>query len=77
MVKRHVISRQQGKTCNCIGRRNALEQNYCPCELQRQYRMLSKEQKDVCLKKRISTFKKCQQLTGGNRKEKKGISMPI
>uniref|UniRef100_A0A671T0F6 Platelet-activating factor acetylhydrolase IB subunit alpha1 n=1 Tax=Sinocyclocheilus anshuiensis TaxID=1608454 RepID=A0A671T0F6_9TELE len=77
VVKGHVISRQQGKTCSCVGRRNALEQNYCPCELQRQYRILSKEQKALCLKKRISTFKKCQQLIGGNRKAKKGISMPI
>ncbi|KAF4103335.1 uncharacterized protein zgc:158701 [Onychostoma macrolepis] len=76
-VKGQVISRQQGKTCNCTGRRNALEQNNCPCELQRQYRILSKEQKALCLKKGISTFKKCQQLIGGNRKEKKGFSMPI
>ncbi|XP_043117035.1 uncharacterized protein zgc:158701 [Puntigrus tetrazona] len=76
VVKGHIISVQQGKKCNCIGRRNALEQNYCPCEQQRQYKLLSKEQTFACLKKGISTFKKCQQFTGGNKK-KKVISTPF
>ncbi|XP_059423658.1 uncharacterized protein zgc:158701 [Carassius carassius] len=76
VVKGQVISRHQGKTCNCIGKRNALEQN-CPCGLQRQNRILSNDKKAWCQKKGISTFKKCQQLIGENRKEKKGISMPI
>ncbi|XP_067305053.1 uncharacterized protein zgc:158701 [Pseudorasbora parva] len=78
VFKGHVMSRQVWK-CNCNGRRISLEQN-CPCELQRQNRMLSKEQRAVCQKKGIVTYKKCQQLTGGNRKEKnvrKVYSMPI
>ncbi|KAK9960771.1 hypothetical protein ABG768_008606 [Culter alburnus] len=77
--KGHVMSKRQVRTCNCGGRRNALEQN-CPCELQRQYKILSKEQRAFCQKKGIGTYKKCQQMIGGNRKEKKGnkgFSMPI
>ncbi|KTF95749.1 hypothetical protein cypCar_00039330 [Cyprinus carpio] len=71
-------SKQQGKTCNCTGRQNALEQNNCPCESQ--YRILSKEravnERALCQKKGILT-KKCQHMNRSNRKEKKGISMPI
>ncbi|XP_077065975.1 uncharacterized protein LOC143720296 [Siphateles boraxobius] len=78
-VKGHVMSRRQVRTCNCSGRRTALDQN-CPCELQR-HRFLSKEKlKAFCQKKGSATSKKCQQLTGGLRKQKKannGISMPI
>ncbi|XP_077075468.1 uncharacterized protein LOC143728367 [Siphateles boraxobius] len=92
-VKGHVMSRRQVRSCNCSGRRTALDQN-CPCELQR-HRFLSKEKlKAFCQKKgsatssarsgavltALVTSKKCQQLTGGLRKQKKannGISMPI
>ncbi|KAK2903191.1 hypothetical protein Q8A67_007904 [Cirrhinus molitorella] len=77
VVEGLTISRQPSKLCNCIGRKNALDQNYCTCEMQRQHRMLNKEQIALCLKKGISTYKKCLQLTGGNRKDRKAISMPI
>ncbi|KAG1947811.1 uncharacterized protein zgc:158701 [Pimephales promelas] len=68
------VSRRQVRTCNCSGRRF----ENCPCELQRQYRVL-KEQKAFCQKKGSATSKICQRLTGGIRKQKKGNigSMPI
>ncbi|XP_051574410.1 uncharacterized protein zgc:158701 [Myxocyprinus asiaticus] len=75
-----LLSRQQGRSCNCSGRRNGLELN-CPCELHRQHRVLSQKQWALCQKKLIQTYKKCQQMIfGEKRKEKKGnkgISNPI
>ncbi|XP_052474653.1 uncharacterized protein zgc:158701 [Carassius gibelio] len=68
-----VKSKQQSKPCSCVGRRNALEQDNCTCERQRQHGTLSEEQR-TCQKKK---YRKCPRLNRGNKKEEKGISMPI
>ncbi|XP_056330643.1 uncharacterized protein zgc:158701 [Danio aesculapii] len=72
-VKGHATPRK----CNCRGRGTALDQN-CVCEMPPKSRQtLSPEQKNMCLKKRTRTFRKCQQLIGANKKSAKAISMPI
>ncbi|NP_001138293.1 uncharacterized protein LOC100151367 precursor [Danio rerio] len=72
-VKGHAMPRK----CNCQVRGTALDRN-CVCEMPHKSRpTLNPEQKNMCLKKKIKTFRKCLQFMGANKKIAKGASLPI